>query len=164
MALQRSESPTDARSLCGTLGCSRHGERPRHSKHSVPERAHIENHEYCTVPSGIGLSDSIGYLTIRDIRRLPLGSHTERTPTHTPLSSAPKPGRRAPPGGPRFSILLNSLSSGKLGIMNLYGVHGIWISPRRHPHQLSVSTRWQSGHYPVNPDGAGASGSTRLRR
>ena len=26
-----------------------------------------------------------------------------------------------------------------------------------HPHQLSVSTRWQNGHYLVNPDGAGAS-------
>ena len=33
--------------------------------------------------------------------------------------------------------------------------HGIWIY-LDHPHQLSVSTRWQNGHYPVNPDCAGA--------
>ena len=33
---------------------------------------------------------------------------------------------------------------------------GIWIY-LDHPHQLSVSTRWQNSHYPVNPDGAGAS-------
>ena len=33
--------------------------------------------------------------------------------------------------------------------------HGIWIY-LEHPHQLSVSTRWQNGHYPVNPDCAGA--------
>ena len=33
--------------------------------------------------------------------------------------------------------------------------YGIWIY-LDHPHQLSVSTRWQNGHYPVNPDCAGA--------
>ena len=33
--------------------------------------------------------------------------------------------------------------------------NGIWIY-LDHPHQLSVSTRWQNGHYPVNPDCAGA--------
>ena len=33
--------------------------------------------------------------------------------------------------------------------------NGIWIY-LDHPHQLSVSTRCQNGHYPVNPDCAGA--------
>ena len=33
--------------------------------------------------------------------------------------------------------------------------HGIWIY-LDHTHQLSVSTRWQNGHYPINPDCAGA--------
>ena len=37
--------------------------------------------------------------------------------------------------------------------------HGIWIY-LDHPHQLSVSTRWQNGHYPINPDCAGANRNT----
>ncbi len=49
------------------------------------------------------------------------------------------------------------LVSGYLTIRNIRRLfYGIWIY-LDHPHQLSVSTRWQNSHYPVNPDGAGAS-------
>ena len=37
----------------GTVGCSRHGERPRHSKHSVPSRAHIARTDYNVLKSTI---------------------------------------------------------------------------------------------------------------
>jgi len=44
--------------------------------------------------------------------------------------------------------------SGYLTIRNIRRLfYGIWIYPD-HPPQLSVSTRWQISHYPVNPDGA----------
>ena len=53
--------------------------------------------------------------------------------------------------------------SGYLTIRNIRRLfYGIWIY-LDHPHQLSVSTRWQNGHYPVNPDGAGASRIHALR-
>ena len=65
----------------------------------------IMNTDYCTVP----VSDSIGYLTIRDIRRFPLGSHTERTPTHTPVP--PNPAVEPPPASldaSQFFLLVTS--------------------------------------------------------
>jgi len=47
--------------------------------------------------------------------------------------------------------------SGYLTIRNIRRLfYGIWIY-LDHPPELSVSTRWQNSHYPVNPDGAGAS-------
>ena len=47
--------------------------------------------------------------------------------------------------------------SGYLTIRNIRRLfYGVWIY-LDHAHQLSVSTRWQNSHYPVNPDGAGAS-------
>jgi hypothetical protein len=60
-------------------------------------------------------------------------------------------------------VLYSVPVSGYLTIRNIRRLfYGIWIY-LDHAHQLSVSTRCQNGHYPVNPDGAGASRIHSLR-